>query len=538
MKTRLFLLPIALLLLAPTLAQDALRPGTAYSRTSKSFSGDLQLVANSTTDLNSMPVLFMLEGNGYKAVRLGADLEPAEELDLHQQTFDGVKWDAASSIAVDGTLHILFVSNGKKTADHGIGRLDTDGALAIRDFHRVATFEQLNKLDDRTTCRKTLPDLILFDNGANYDQGERITASPDGQHYLVNHYTAQGKGQKKFWFACLDRSFQKEWEGSVELPFEDANSDIHQIVLDNAGRILIVTYVFCGDPARTGDKLCHETHLTVLKDQGTKLKDLLLDKDFVSTARVMVKVDGRTLVALRYGALTGIAGTVLSIDTAMAKLKATPVVDQRVPAIRRAKLSTFGLPDDGSGKKPTGSRAAKVPDEVIELLPAWGGTLLIEGFRDQDMQVPFGDAMAIRTLHGAIRATWLDNTDSVRWQRTVDRAFMTTAGEAYGSAAFQLLPEGLLLAFNTTPGGIPAINTSYAEVTKSKEKPPVEKSTLKLALIPADGGEPKEKSIGSPEGDLTLCPMTMTRSRDGSKLWIKAYDRGSQHRFYEVAPMW
>ena len=146
----------------------------------------------------------------------------------------------------------------------------------------------------------------------------------------------------------------------------------------------------------------------------------------------------------------------------MAKLKATPVVDQRVPAIRRAKLSTFGLPDDGSGKKPTGSRAAKVPDEVIELLPAWGGTLLIEGFRDQDMQVPFGDAMAIRTLHGAIRATWLDNTDSVRWQRTVDRAFMTTAGEAYGSAAFQLLPEGLLLAFNTTPGGIPAWFASAA----------------------------------------------------------------------------
>lgn len=524
---------------ACTFAQEAMRPGGTYTKTVKGLEGDVQLVANGITDLSGRPVLFMMEGNGYRAVRLGADMKPSEDLSLAQQTFDGAKWDAVSSIVADDKLHILFVSNTKKSADYGIGRLNTEGALAIQDFHRVATFDHPNAFDpSNTTCRKTLPDLILFDSGASYDQSERIVASPDGQHYLVNHYTTLQKGKKKFWFACLDKSFQKEWSGMAELPFEDLNSDIHELVLDNSGRIILLTYLFCGDPARQGDKLCHETHLTMLKDQGTRMKDLMLDKDFVSSARVLPKDDGKILVAMRYGALTGIPGAVVSIDTAMAKLKATPVVDQRVPAIRKTKLTTFGVPDDGSGKKPTGSRATKVPDEIIDLIPAWNrGTLLIEGFRDQDLQVQLGDATAIRTLHGAVRATYFDATDSIRWQQTVDRAFMTTAGEAYGSFAFKLLPEGLLLAYNDTPGGIAEINNSYADASgKKKDKPPVEKSQLKLAMIPSKGGAPKEKVVGKPEGDFTICPMTMVRSRAGDKLWIKAYDRGTQHQFVEVDP--
>ncbi len=55
-----------------------------------------------------------------------------------------------------------------------------------------------------------------------------------------------------------------------------------------------------------------------------------------------------------------------------------------------------------------------------------------------------GDATAIRTLHGAIRATWLDATDSIRWQQTVDRAFMTTSGESYGSAGRYVSIHGTL----------------------------------------------------------------------------------------------
>ena len=522
-----------------TCQESAIRPGTAYAKAVKGLEGDVQLVANGITDLNGRPVFFVMEGNGYKAIRLGPELTPTEELPLNQQTFEGAKWDAVTSLVVDDHLQVLFVSNTKKSAEYGIGELSTDGPLAIRGFQRIISFEHPNVFDPHnTTCRKTLPDLILFDSGAAYDQGDRLVPSPDGQHFLLNHYTTQEKGNKRFWFACLDKTFKPQWSGMVELPFEDVNSDIHQIALDDRGRILLLTYLFCGDPARQGDKLCHETHLTVISGQGAKVKDLLLDKDFVSSARILPKADGKLLVALRYGALTGIPGTVLSIDTAMAKLKATPVVDQRVPAIRKTKLSTFGLPDDGSGKKPSGTRAQKVPDEVIELMPAWnGGTLLLEGFRDQDLEVQLGEAIAMRTLHGAIRATYLDAKDSIRWQQVVDRAFMTTSGEAYGSAAFKLLEDGLLLAYNNTPGGIEAINTSYAEASgKKKEKPPVEKSELKLALIPANGGAPKERSVGRPEGDFTLCPMTMVRARSGDKLWMKAFDRGTQHRFYEVDP--
>jgi hypothetical protein len=541
MRTRLLLFACAALILSPSPAQDAImRAGAAYTKTVKGLEGDVQLVANGITDLGGMPVLFMMEGNGYRAVRLGADMKPSEDLSLAQQTFDGAKWDAVSSIIADDKLNILFVTNTKKTADFGIGRLNTEGALSIQDFHRVATFEHPCVFDPQnTTCRKTLPDLILFDSGASYDQSERIVASPDGQHYLVNHYTSEEKGKKRFWFACLDKSFQKEWSGMAEMPFEDLNSDIHQIILDNSGRIILLTYNFpCGDQGRAGDKLCHETHLTVIKDQGAHVKDLLLEKDFVSSARIMPKDNGKLLIAMRYGALTGQPGFLVSIDTMMAKLKPTPVVDQRVPAIRKTKLTTFGMPDDGSGKKPSGTRASKVPDEIIDLIPAWnGGTLLIEGFRDQDLQVQLGDATVIRTLHGAVRATYFDATDSIRWQQTVDRTFMTTAGESYGSAAFKLLPEGLLLAYNNTPGGLDAINNSYADASgKKKDKAPAEKSELKLALIPSNGTAPKDRSVGKPEGDFTICPMTMVRSRAGDKLWIKAYDRGTQHQFVEVDP--
>ena len=42
------------------LAQDPMRSGVAYSKSIKGVEGDGQLVANATTDLNGMPVLFMM----------------------------------------------------------------------------------------------------------------------------------------------------------------------------------------------------------------------------------------------------------------------------------------------------------------------------------------------------------------------------------------------------------------------------------------------------------------------------------------------
>ncbi len=543
MTIRYSLLVCTTLIVLSITAQDALmQMGTAYPKVVKGLEGDLQLVTNGTTDASGSPVLMVMEGAGYKAVRLGADMKPGEELSLRQQSFDGLKWDAITSLLTDQGLHILFVSNGKKTADYGIGLLNVDGALSITGFHKVATFDHPAPFDpSTTTCRKTLPDLILFDSGAAYDQTDRLVASPDGQHFLVNHYTHQEKGPKKFWFACLDREMNAEWSGMAELPYEDVQSDVHQITLTNDGRIVLLTYVFkCADQSLAGDKMCHETHITFLRSQGRSVRDLLLDKDFVSSARLMPKDNGQLMVAMRYGSLTGNPGLVLTIDSAISKLKNTPLVDQRVATIHKIKLSTFGVPEVETGKKVTGNRATKVPDEVVELMPAWnGGHVLLEGFRDKDLQVTMGDAIAIRTLHGALRATYFDDHDSLRWQQTVDRAFMTTAGEAYGSAAIKLSPDGLLLMYNHTPGGLNAINASYADAgdegKKKKDKgAPVEASELHMALIPATGQAPKERSLGRPTNGFTLCPMTMVIGRSMDKAWIKGYDKGTQHQFVEV----
>jgi hypothetical protein len=532
----------AVLLFTLTVAQDgALSQGSIYPKTIKGLEGDLQLVTNGTADASGKPVLIVMEGSAYKAVRLDASLKPMEELSLTGQTFDAVKWDAVTSLLDDRGMHVLFVSNGKKNADYAMGRVNMDGALAITDFQKITSFPETNVFDPQTTtCKKTLPDLILFDNGAAYDQRERLVRSTDGTHFLLNHYTHKQKGPKKFWFAYLDRDFKMEWSGAVDLPFADSQSDVHQITLDDRGRIHLLVYVLaCADPERAGDKLCHETHIVVLSEKGTRIKDLLLDKDFVASARLLPKPNGQLQVALRYGALTGLPGQFLTIDTAITKLKATPLVDQRVTAIRKTKLSVFGAPSMDAVKKPGTSRAVKVPDEIIDLIPAWtGGTLLLEGFRDAAMEIPVGNAVALRTLHGAVRATYFDAKDSIRWQQVVDRAFMTTAGEAYGSIAYQLSEEGILLVYNHSPGGLAAINSTYGEedVKKKKDQPAtVEPSELRSAWLSADGKPAVEHTLGKPEKGFTLCPMTLAMGAAGNA-WIKGYDRATQHSFVRFDP--
>lgn len=529
----------------PAFAQDAgTQEGAPFSRTNKSLPGDLHLVTGGTVDAQGAPILLAQEGLVCKAVRLGTDLAPAEEVSLAQQAFDGAKWDAVCGLPDASGYHILLVSNTKKTADLGIATLTTDGPLALADFHRVGSFPEPCTFDPgTTTCRKTLPDLILFDNGAFYDQQERLVRSPNGQHYLVNYYTHDKKGNKKFWYICLDKELRPEWSGEKELPFEDVNSDVHEISIDDDGRILVLTYVFtCGTPDRASDKLCHEVHLTLLSDQGVHMKDLLLDKDFVSSARILPRPGGRVLMAMRYGALTGEAGALIALDSAVTKLKPTPLVDQRVPVVHKTKLTPFGMPATDNTKKPAGgSRNAKVPDEVVELLPAWdGGVLLVEGFRDPEMQVPMGDATAIRQLHGALRVSYLDARDSVRWQTTVDRLFLTTAGEAYGSAGLAVAPNGILLVFNTTPGGLTAINASYAgladEGKKKSKEVIVEPSELHAAWIDKDGKLASNSTLATPSERFTYCPMTLVTDAAVDNAWLKGYDRGTQHRYVHFHP--
>ena len=129
-----------------------------------------------------------------------------------------------------------------------------------------------------------------------------------------------------------------------DLPFPDLRSKVHQIALDNSGRILLLTYVFtCASEERMSDKQCHEMHLTAISAQGAKMKDMLVDKNFVSSARFCAMNDGKIMLGVRYGALTGEPGVLLQIDTAITKLKPTPLVDQRVATIRKVKLTTFGV---------------------------------------------------------------------------------------------------------------------------------------------------------------------------------------------------
>ncbi len=541
MTIRATLLPLLLFCTNASFTQEHARNGTPFSRTTKGLTGDLHLTVSGSLDASGQPIVFAQEGSGYKAARLNSALQPADDLSLAQQTFDGAKWDAVTCANTPKGMRILFVSNTKKTAEFGVGTLNTSGALSIVDFHKVVSFPHPCPFDPSvTTCKKTLPDLILFDNGAAYDQSDRLIASPDGEHYLINHYTHDEKGNKKFWYACTDKEFNVQWQGEKELPFSDLNSDVHEISLDNSGRIFLLTYVFtCSDPSRASDKLCHETHLTILSNDGTRMKDLLVDKDFVSSARILAKDNGHLLVALRYGALTGQPGLLLSIDTATSKLKAAPLVDQRVPGIRKSKLTPFGMPAVDQAKKAPASRQQKVPDEIIELLPAWGGTLLLEGFRDPELQVSKEGGVAIRQLQGMIRASWFDANDSLRWQANVDRQFMTTAGEAYGCVSFDVTPQGLVLVFNQTPGGLPAINSAYPEEESGKKKdkaPFVEASVLKAAIITKEGKVAGEATVTAPEKGYTLCPMTAFLSSDGSKAWVKAYDRSAQHMYVEFDP--
>ncbi|HEX2616890.1 MAG TPA: hypothetical protein VHL57_05060, partial [Flavobacteriales bacterium] len=320
----------ALLPLLPVIAQSpGVVEGPTFSSSAKTPTPDVVVDGLRLPDGRS--VLFVEDGIHHKLVRLDAALRPTDELSLHDVTFEAIKWQGVAPIVHDGQLHVLLLSGAKKAADYAIAAVDLNGALALSGFKRIASFEQPYLFDRAVVAsRKTLPDLILFDNGIAYDERERIVRSPDGQHYLLNFYTREEKGNKQFHFAYLDASFDKLWGGKQDLPYVDIQSDVHQVEIDNTGNIFVLTYVFkCKAEAQASDKNCHETHLTVISQQGTTVKDLLVDKDFVSSARLRQTDDGKVMIAVRYGALTGLPGQVVVIDPTDAKLKATPLVDQR-----------------------------------------------------------------------------------------------------------------------------------------------------------------------------------------------------------------
>lgn len=547
MRIRMFSLAASLLLLLSVSAQTpGVTEGPTFSSSAKNPAPDVVVDGLRTTDGRS--VLFVEDGAYHKVVRLDAALRPADELSLHDVTFDGVKWQGIAPIVHDGQLHVLFHTGAKKSADYGIAAVDVNGALALSGFKRVASFEQPYLFDRSVVAsRKTLPDLILFDSGIAYDERERVVRSPDGQHYLLNFYTRDTKGNKQFFFAYLDAAFEKLWGGKQELPFVDIQSDVHQVEVDNAGNILVLSYVFkCKSEGQAGDKNCHETHLSIIGQNGTAVKDLLVDKDFVSSARIRPLADGKVMVAVRYGALTGLPGQVVTIDPADAKLKPTPLVDQRTPNVKHLKLLAFGVPAaEGAPKKTGGPKTgAKVPDEIIDLVPAWdGGTLLLEAYRDDAHQIPINEgAVAVRHLYGAIRATYLNAKDSMLWQHDVDRGLFTTAGDLFGAFAWTVGPDALTLVYGSTPGGEAAVLREATEAMdedgkkkKDKDAPKtVEHSELRITAIGKDGKPTADKAVIADMSGLQPRLTATVADASGERLLLECFDMERTHRYVQL----
>lgn len=534
---RSLLLPVLLGASLLLTAQTGVQQGKPFSRVIKNAQGDLLTVVDGLLDVDGRALLYVEEGLVHKVVRLDAQLQPTQELALKDQVFDGLKWNGICPMMSGGEMKVLFASNQKKGVEFGIGAVNASGAVTITGFKRVATFDQPMSGDLSTTLsRRPLPDPILFSRGLAFAQQERLVASPDGQHFLLNLFSQDTKGNKRFWYACLDGSFAVEWSGVKELPYDDVQSTVHQVSLADNGDVHLITYVFkCKSEEQLSDKLCHEVHLTALTDQGNTVKDLLLDKDFVSTVRLCERDSGTVSLAIRYGALTGLPGVLLTFDPKDAKLKPTPVVDQRIPGIRKVKLTTFGAME--GDKKPSTARNTKVPNEIIELLPAWdGGTVLIEIFLENNFELPFGEAIAMRHLSGAVRASYFDASDTLRWNHVADRAYMTTAGQAFETAGIALEDNGLTLVFGHTPKGLEGILASgNTPEEQSKDKKarsgPSEPGVLKAVVLDRTGKVVNQGTALRPEAPFTACPMELLTDPTGHKALVRCFDRGAQYSY-------
>jgi hypothetical protein len=341
--------------------------GKPFNKALKGASGDIYTVVDGVFAKDGRHLLYVEEGLTPKVVRLDALLQPTEELALKDHLIDGTKWTGVTALVNDGAMRVLLVSPGKKGCDFGVADVDAGSAPALSGFRKLASFDMpyVNH-PSNTMAARPLPDPILFTKGLAYAQRERLIASPDGQHYLLNHYTQDGKGNKRIAMAWLDKEMTVLWQGAAELPFADGQSSIHQIAVGDDGTVRLLVYVFnCKGEEAMGDKNCHELHLTTITESGKTVSDVTLEKDFVSSARILERSGGKVSVALRYGSLTGQPGLVMTFDPADPKLKPTPIATQRLPSIRKSKLMAYGDPAADPRKPP--ARTAKVPDEIVDL---------------------------------------------------------------------------------------------------------------------------------------------------------------------------
>ena len=510
-----------------------IQQGKPFPKPLKGGSGDIYTVVDGFFAADARHLLYVEEGLTPKAVRLDALLQPSEELVLKDVLLDGAKWTAVMPLMTDKRMHVLLVSANKKGSAFGLGEVDHGGALSLVGFRKLADSDIPYANDPANTMAvRPLPNPILFTRGLAFAQRERLIESPDGQHYLLNHYTHGGKGNKRIAIAWIDKDFTVLWQETVELPYEDSKSSIHQMAVGNDGTVRLLTYLFnCESEESMGDKNCHELHLTTIAENGKAVSDLTIEKDFVSSARMAIREKGALSIALRYGALTGQPGVVVTFDPADPKLKPTPIATQRLPSIRRTRLLAFGDPT-ADPRKPV-ARTAKVPDEIVDLFVAPdGGLLLAETFLQNDFMLPMGDALAMRHLSGPVRVSHVQENDSIGWQRAVDRALMTTAGQAYESSVVVPMEGNLLLLHGHTPRGYDAILRAGSEAAGTKEQRPAEPHVLKAVIMSTkDGAVQREGTALMMEEGFVPCPMGTVLEWGGTKALVKSYDRGTQYRF-------
>jgi hypothetical protein len=539
---RLLLFPIlALFTSVIVLGQAAkLQVGQSFSRVAKDASGDVYGVMGGIMVGDKEGLLYVEDNMVQKLVRVDGQMNPAGELVLKNVAFDAAVWNGVAPIVTDGTLHCLLASTGKKSTDFAIAQVAPGSAPALGAIKRIASSEILFKSDPTTSLPyRPRPDPILFSKGLKYAHTERMVAAPDGQHFLLNTYTNDEKGNKRFWFAYLDKEFTELWSGVATLPYSDENSRIHQISVSNDGVIHLLAYHFpCGTEERKGDKLCHETHLTTLTEHGKTVKDILVDKDFVSSARFCERDGGKMSMAIRYGSLTGQPGWVLTFDPMDPKLKTTPLVDQRIPSIKKTKLMAYGSIEPGA-RKGLPSKTAKVPNEIVQLAAAWDGLVLVETFLETAFEVPMGEAVAMRRLGGDVRTSFIAANDSIQWQHTAERAFMTTAGQSYDGVDVHLNANGLTLLYDHTPKGLDAILASgSAPVAESESKgkkekmaAPAESGVLKAITLDPRGTVVAEgTALIHPDGFMP-CPFGSLESASGNVYLVKTFDRKNSYSF-------
>lgn len=513
--------------------------GKPFTREMKNANGDIFTVVDGVLTDGRTALLYVEDAMVHKVLRTDAQLVPAGELALKDHAFDGLLWNGVAPVIIDGSMHCLLVSNTKKSSEFAIGRVDESGAPTLSALRRIGSTDVLyTSSPTNSLCLRPQPDPILLTKGLAFAHVERMVPAPDGRHFLLNTHTQDGKGDKRIWLSWLDKDMRAEWSATVTLPFDDMNSTIHQISVSNDGVVHLLSYVRACPEEQLSDKLCHEVYVTTISDQGKAVKNLLVDKDFISSARICERDGGKLGLALRYGALTGQPGWVMTFDPLDPKLKATPVVDQRIPSIRKTKIMAYGSIEAGA-KKGTVSRTAKVPDEIVSLIPAWDGLVLVETFLETAFELPVGEAIAMRRLGGDIRTTYVGANDSIQWRHIAERAFMTTAGQIYDGVQVRLTEAGLTLLYDHTPRGLDAILAPGASPVedpggrkgkKDKPAPPQEPGVLKATILDSRGTLVAQGTVLMTEGQLP-CPTGSITDRQGRIHLVKTFDRGTGYRF-------